>query len=38
MRVQAPEFEREWLEASDADALRRIVLRAPRHRLKVAGS
>lgn len=32
--VQAPEFEPQWLTAPNAEALREIVLRSPRQRLK----
>ncbi|MDX1531590.1 MAG: cation:proton antiporter, partial [Rhodothermales bacterium] len=36
--VQTPDFERRWLEAPDAEALRRLVLQAPRRRhLDAAG-
>ncbi len=31
--AQTPDFEERWLEAADADALRRLVLDAPRRRL-----
>src|SRR5690606_20701510 len=32
--VQAPDFERRWREAPDAEALRRLVLDAPRRRVR----